>query len=110
MTKWLTGVKVAATAALVGLALVACSPKTETKAAAAPAAKTYTVGWTIYAGWMPWPYAEQAGIVKKWSDKYGVDIKLVQINDYVESLNQFEPGFRLEREQPAQQQRRAKLK
>ncbi|MDO8378547.1 putative urea ABC transporter substrate-binding protein [Phenylobacterium sp.] len=92
MTKWLTGVKVAATAALVGLALAACSPKTETKTAAAPAAKTYTVGWTIYAGWMPWPYAEQAGIVKKWSDKYGVDIKLVQINDYVESLNQFTAG------------------
>ncbi|MES2344009.1 MAG: putative urea ABC transporter substrate-binding protein [Pseudomonadota bacterium] len=93
MTKWLTGVKVAATAALVGLALAACSPKTETKTeAAAPAAKTYTVGWTIYAGWMPWPYAEQAGIVKKWSDKYSVDIKLVQINDYVESLNQFTAG------------------
>ncbi len=92
MTKWLTGVKVAATAALVGLALAACSPKTETKTAAAPAAKTYTVGWTIYAGWMPWPYAEQAGIVKKWSDKYGVDIKVVQINDYVESLNQFTAG------------------
>ena len=94
MTKWLTEVKVAATAALVGLALAACSPKTETKtdAAAAPAAKTYTVGWTIYAGWMPWPYAEQAGIVKKWSDKYGVNIKLVQINDYVESLNQFTAG------------------
>lgn len=94
MTKWLTGVKVAATAALVGLALAACSPKTETKtdAAAAPAGKEYTVGWTIYAGWMPWPYAEQAGIVKKWSDKYGVNIKLVQINDYVESLNQFTAG------------------
>jgi antitoxin VapB len=28
----------------------------------------------------------------------------------VESLNQFEPGFRLEREQPAQQQKRTKLK
>jgi NitT/TauT family transport system substrate-binding protein len=41
---------------------------------------------------MPWPYAEQAGIVKKWADKYGVKIKLVQVNDYVESLNQFSAG------------------
>jgi NitT/TauT family transport system substrate-binding protein len=34
----------------------------------------YKIGWTIYAGWMPWPYAQQAGIVKKWADKYGVKI------------------------------------
>ena len=56
------------------------------------AAREYTVAWTIYAGWMPWPYAEQTGIVKKWADKYGVKIKLVQVNDYVESLNQFSAG------------------
>jgi len=41
---------------------------------------------------MPWPYAAQAGIVKKWADKYGVKIKVVQVNDYVESLNQFSAG------------------
>jgi NitT/TauT family transport system substrate-binding protein len=41
---------------------------------------------------MPWPYAQQAGIVKKWEDKYGVKINLVQVNDYVESLNQFSAG------------------
>src|ERR1035437_9027388 len=60
--------------------------------AAAPADKEYAIGWTIYAGWMPWPYAQQAGIVKKWADKYHVKIKLVQINDYVESLNQYTAG------------------
>ncbi|WP_296547311.1 putative urea ABC transporter substrate-binding protein [Phenylobacterium sp.] len=41
---------------------------------------------------MPWPYAQQTGIVKKWADKYGITINLVQINDYVESLNQFTAG------------------
>jgi NitT/TauT family transport system substrate-binding protein len=41
---------------------------------------------------MPWPYAEQAGIVKKWADKYGITINVVQVNDYVESLNQFTAG------------------
>ncbi|HMO42055.1 MAG TPA: putative urea ABC transporter substrate-binding protein [Phenylobacterium sp.] len=62
------------------------------KPAKSEARQDFTIGWTIYAGWMPWPYAEQAGIVKKWSDKYGVNIKFVQVNDYVESLNQFTAG------------------
>ena len=52
----------------------------------------FNIGWSIYAGWMPWPYAQQAGIVKKWADKYGVKINFVQVNDYVESVNQFNAG------------------
>lgn len=52
----------------------------------------FSIGWSIYAGWMPWPYAQQAGIVKKWADKYGVTIKIVQVNDYAESVNQFTAG------------------
>jgi NitT/TauT family transport system substrate-binding protein len=92
---WLGGVRIAVAVTACSLALAACSPKSEEKAADAPAAaadKEYTIGWTIYAGWMPWPYAEQSGILKKWADKYDVTIKLVQINDYVESLNQFTAG------------------
>ena len=81
-----------------GLAVASCgrSPSSESAASASQATpsanREYTVAWTIYAGWMPWPYADQAGIVKKWADKYGVKIKLVQVNDYVESLNQFSAG------------------
>jgi NitT/TauT family transport system substrate-binding protein len=86
----------AAGAAALALSLSSCSKpaaNTTTAETSAPAAdKEYTIGWTIYAGWMPWPYAQQAGIVKKWADKYGVKIKLVQINDYVESLNQYTAG------------------
>lgn len=52
----------------------------------------FNIGWSIYAGWMPWPYAQQAGIVKKWADKYGIKINIVQVNDYVESVNQFNAG------------------
>jgi len=93
MTGWLKGVRTALTMAACGLALAACSPKPAEKAeTTAPAGKEYQIGWTIYAGSMPWPYAQQAGIVKKWSDKYGVNIKLVQVNDYVESLNQYTAG------------------
>lgn len=67
-----------------------------TVSAAAPAAaepkKEFRLAWTIYAGWMPWPYAQQSGILKKWADKYGVSIELVQVNDYVESINQYTAG------------------
>lgn len=52
----------------------------------------FSVAWTIYAGWMPWDYASNSGIVKKWADKYGIEIDVVQINDYVESINQYTAG------------------
>lgn len=54
--------------------------------------KEFNIAWSIYVGWMPWPYADQAGIVKKWADKYGLKIKVTQINDYVESINQYTAG------------------
>ena len=53
--------------------------------------KHFTMAWSIYAGWMPWPYAEQSGILKKWADKYGITIDLKQL-DYIESINQFTAG------------------
>jgi len=61
-------------------------------AAAAGPRTTFNVAWSIYVGWMPWDYADQSGILKKWADKYGIKIKLVQINDYVESINQYTAG------------------
>lgn len=54
--------------------------------------KEFNIAWTIYVGWMPWPYAAETGIVKKWADKYGITINVVQINDYVESINQYTAG------------------
>ncbi len=53
---------------------------------------TFNVAWTIYVGWMPWDYADQSGILKKWAAKYGIKIKLTQVNDYVESINQYTAG------------------
>ena len=54
--------------------------------------KEFNIAWTIYVGWMPWPYAAESGIVKKWADKYGITINVTQINDYVESVNQYTAG------------------
>ncbi|MEI9987790.1 MAG: ABC transporter substrate-binding protein [Aliidongia sp.] len=53
---------------------------------------SFRIAWSIYVGWMPWPYAAEAGILKKWADKYGIQIELVEINDYVESINQYTAG------------------
>ncbi|MGV3491908.1 MAG: putative urea ABC transporter substrate-binding protein [Devosia sp.] len=52
----------------------------------------FKVAWSIYVGWMPWGYASDTGIVKKWADKYGITIEVTQFNDYVESMNQYTAG------------------
>src|SRR6478609_111043 len=87
----LNGIRSAGRIALMACALLvaSCSPSADTPA---KPRTEFNIGWSIYAGWMPWPYAQQAGIVKKWADKYGVEIKFVQVNDYVESVNQYTAG------------------
>ena len=54
--------------------------------------KDFNVCWTIYAGWMPWEYAGTQGIIDKWAKKYDIHIKVTQLNDYVESINQYTAG------------------
>ena len=49
---------------------------------------TFTVGWSIYAGWTPYHYMQKSGVLKKWADKYGITIK-VQRFDYAPSLDAF---------------------
>ncbi|CAM2010489.1 putative urea ABC transporter substrate-binding protein [Acanthopleuribacter pedis] len=62
-------------------------------ATATPAlAKTkFKVAWSIYVGWMPWPYAEESGILKKWADAHNIEIELVQM-DYVASIEAYVAG------------------
>jgi len=52
----------------------------------------FSICWSIYVGWIPWDYGEQKAIVEKWADKYDISIDVVQINDYVESINQYTAG------------------
>ena len=54
--------------------------------------KDFKIAWSHYTGWEPWAYAEHAGILKKWADKYGITIKLDLINDYIESINLYTAG------------------
>jgi NitT/TauT family transport system substrate-binding protein len=53
---------------------------------------SFKIAWSIYVGWMPWGWAADEGIVKKWADKFGLEIEVVQINDYIESINQSTAG------------------
>ena len=71
----------AAALALGAAAPVAAQEKTE-----------FRVAWSIYVGWMPWGYLEESGIMDKWAEKFGIDVEIVQINDYVESINQYTAG------------------
>ncbi|WP_421723830.1 putative urea ABC transporter substrate-binding protein [Bauldia sp.] len=52
----------------------------------------FKVCWSIYVGWMPWGYLQDSGIMAKHAEKYGIDVEIVQINDYVESINQYTAG------------------
>ncbi|KQO83538.1 putative urea ABC transporter substrate-binding protein [Rhizobium sp. Leaf262] len=74
-----------------GLLLTASLVGPADLAQAAPK-KDFKVAWSIYVGWMPWGYAADHGIVKKWADKYGIKIEVTQFNDYVESMNQYTAG------------------
>ncbi|MEM9386149.1 MAG: putative urea ABC transporter substrate-binding protein [Pseudomonadota bacterium] len=61
-------------------------------AEAADKKPTFTLAWSIYVGWMPWDYAHAKGIVDRWADRYGIAIDVVQVNDYIESVNQYTAG------------------
>ena len=55
-------------AAVAAVLLLATTP--------ARAAEKFTIGWSIYVGWMPWGYAAEQGIIQKWADKYGIEIEV----------------------------------
>lgn len=52
----------------------------------------FKIAWSHYTGWEPWQLANHKQILKKWADKYGIEIELVLVNDYVESINLFTSG------------------
>ncbi|KAF0674482.1 putative urea ABC transporter substrate-binding protein [Profundibacterium mesophilum] len=60
--------------------------------AQAEAKTDFKLAWSIYAGWMPWGYLSDSGIMDKWAEKYGITVEITQINDYVESINQYTAG------------------
>lgn len=51
--------------------------------------KKFRVGYTIYVGFMPYGWMADNGILKKWADKYNIEIEMIQTADYVGGINQF---------------------
>ena len=51
--------------------------------------RPFKVCWSIYAGWMLWGYMAEQGIVDKWAKKYGIEIQVEQVPDYVASIEQY---------------------
>ncbi len=71
---------------LLGVCFLLCS------LVAAAETPRFNVAWSHYTGWEPWGYAENAGILKKWADKYQIAISLTLVNDYIESINLYTAG------------------
>jgi NitT/TauT family transport system substrate-binding protein len=63
-----------------------------TERATASAKQEFRVAWSLYVGWMPWDYAARSGILKKWSDRHGIEIELVRVDDYAKSISQYTAG------------------
>ncbi|MGJ8523355.1 hypothetical protein R84981_002056 [Carnimonas sp. R-84981] len=78
--------------AAIVLSTVALAFCCSAQAATPSAKKNFNVCWSIYAGWMPWGYAESHGILEKWAHKYGITIHAKQVNDYIQSVNQYTSG------------------
>jgi len=54
----------------------------------AEAKQKFKVAWSIYVGWMPWNYAQESGILKKWADAYDIEIELIRM-DYIPSIEAY---------------------
>jgi len=74
------------------LALSCALPLVAATEAAAQERSDFRICWSIYVGWMPWGWAADTGIVDKWAEQFGISIEVVQINDYIESINQYTAG------------------
>lgn len=73
------------------ICLILMASTSAVRAVESPSSKPHTLAVSIYAGWMPWYYAKESGIIKKWADKYGVKID-VKYMDYVPSIEAFVAG------------------
>ena len=55
--------------------------------------RIYRIAWSHYTAWEPLEYIDSEGILDRWGNKYGVNVELVLVNDYVESLTSYTSGL-----------------
>lgn len=53
--------------------------------------KVIKIGWSIYAGWNPWQYGYETGIIKEWANKYNYKIIFEQMQ-YIPSIEAYTAG------------------
>lgn len=58
----------------------------------AMASETVKIAWTHYTGWEPVGYMLDSGILAKWNEKYGTDVQIVFVGDYVDSIMLYSSG------------------
>jgi NitT/TauT family transport system substrate-binding protein len=68
--------------------LIALTIFTTGRGSQAAAVPEFVVGWSVYAGFAPYPYLERNGILTKWANKYGIRVKLRRF-DYAASVEAF---------------------
>ncbi|MEO1292359.1 MAG: putative urea ABC transporter substrate-binding protein [Pseudomonadota bacterium] len=81
LKRWISAALAAA--ALVAVPLTAGFDRAEAET------KKYRVGYNIYVGFMPYGWMAENGILDKWAKKYGIEIEVIQVADYVGGINQF---------------------
>ena len=50
------------------------------------------IAWSHYTGWEPLGYMQSSGIMQKWNDKYGTDVTIEYVGDYVDSITLYASG------------------
>ena len=53
---------------------------------------TFTVGWSVYVGWNPYYYMAKSGILRKWADKYGINIRVQNLKVFELEIRNLECG------------------
>lgn len=70
--------------------LFGCQPSSENQTDSER--KTYVIAWSHYTAWEVFQYLDQSDILRKWEDKYDVDVDFRLINDYAESIALYTAG------------------
>ncbi|MFC1855198.1 putative urea ABC transporter substrate-binding protein [Thermodesulfobacteriota bacterium] len=52
----------------------------------------FKIAWSHYTGWEPYAYMVSSGILKKHAEKQGIEIEVILVNDYIESINIYTAG------------------
>lgn len=58
----------------------------------AGAAERFQIAWSLYVGWVPWDYADKSGILAKWAHRYEIEVEVVRVDDYAQSIERYGAG------------------